>query len=157
MSDIEVRPLGPKDAMPAIELVNRVFNEFVAPDFTAEGIVSFGKWAQPAALAERVRSGHVCFVAVENGSLVGLIELMPPNKIAMLFVDPRVQGEGVGKRLLEESLDHFRSLDHDLESVQVHASPYAVSFYRHLGFEETGPEQEEDGIRFTPMSLGVQD
>ena len=34
----------------------------------------------------------------------------------------------------------------------VHSSPYAVPVYQRLGFTADGPERQEDGIRYTPMT-----
>ena len=33
----------------------------------------------------------------------------------------------------------------------VNAAPYALGFYHKLGFQDTGMEETNDGIRFTPM------
>ena len=144
------------DAGPGIELVTRVFDEFVAPDFSAEGIASFVEWANPGNFAERLRGDYLAFAAVHRDRIVGVIEWMPPDHVAMLFVDPTLQGEGIGRRLFEESLRQIRAAHDGVETVRVHASRYAVPFYRRLGFRELGPEQEQDGIRYTPMRLEIE-
>ena len=46
---------------------------------------------------------------------------------------------------IQNELDEFK--------VTVNASPYAVGFYHKLGFTDMEKEKEEDGVRFTPMSL----
>lgn len=144
------------DVGPGIGLVMKVFHEFVASDLSPEGIASFVEWANPAALTERLRGGHLALVAVQSDRIVGLIEWMPPEHVAMLFVDPTEQGEGIGRRLFEEGLRRIRTDHQDLKTIRVHASRYAVSFYRRLGFRESGPELEEDGILYTPMLLEVE-
>ena len=35
----------------------------------------------------------------------------------------------------------------------VQSSPYAVNFYRKLGFVPTGEEEDYSGIRVTPMEM----
>jgi ribosomal protein S18 acetylase RimI-like enzyme len=154
-SEIRIRPMTEADVEPGIGLVMQVFHEFVAPDLSPEGIASFVAWANPAALAERLRGGQSALVAARGDRIVGLIELMPPEHIAMLFVDTTMQGEGIGRGLFEEGLRRIRAAYPEVKTVRVHASRYAVSFYRRLGFRESGPEREEDGILYTPMRFEV--
>lgn len=155
IGEISIRPMSEADVEPGIELVMKVFNEFVAPDFRPEGIASFAEWANPAALAERLRGGYLALAAVKRDRIVGVIEWVLPDHVAMLFVDPANKSEGIGRRLFEEGLQRIRATVQDVRTVSVHASRYAVPFYERLGFREAGPEQERDGIRFTPMLLEV--
>ena len=49
-------------------------------------------------------------------------------------------------------------LDHSDHSVyMVHASPYAVPVYHHLGFIDMDEEQTVDGMRFRPMRFERDD
>ena len=156
MSEIEIRSMNEADVEPGIALVMKVFDGFVAPDYPPEGIASFSEWADPVAFAERLRGGYVDLAAFAGDRVVGVIEWMPPGHVAMLFVDPAMQGQGVGRRLFAEALRRIRAAHPDVMTVLVHASRYAVPFYRRLGFRETGPEQEEHGIRYTPMRLELE-
>lgn len=157
MSEIHVRPMSQADVEPGIELVMKVFNEFVVPDCRPEGLASFAEWADPAAFSERLRGGFVDLVAVQRGRIVGVIEWMPPDHVAMLFVDPAIQGQGVGRRLFEAALHQIRATHQEVKTIRVHASRYAVSFYQRLGFRAADSEQEQDGIRYTPMLLEVEE
>lgn len=145
------------DAGPGIALAVKVFNEFVAPDFGPEGIASFREWANPTAFAERLRGGNLALAAVRDDRIVGMIEWVVPDHVAMLFVDPATQGEGIGRRLFDVALRRIRTAHPDLESVSVHASCHGIPFYRRIGFRETGPETERNGIRYTPMLLTIEE
>lgn len=69
-----------------------------------------------------------------------------PHHIADLFVDAAYHRRGIGRRLFAAMRrDHFRQI------FTVNSSPYAVGFYRRLGFVPTGTEQLTDGLRYTPM------
>ncbi len=155
--DTQIRPMSETDVELGIELVMKVFNEFVAPDLRTEGIASFVEWANPAAFAERLRGEAVAFVAVNRNRVLGVIEWMRPDHLAMLFVDPSVQGEGIGQRLFEGALHQIRADHQDTRTIRVHASRYAVPFYQRLGFREEEIEQEENGIRYTPMLFEVEE
>ena len=157
MSEIHIRAMSEEDVEGGIELVMNVFNDFVAPDFRPEGIASFAEWANPAAFAERLRGRYLALVAVQRDRIVGVIEWMPPEHVAMLFVDPTIQGEGIGRRLFEEALRRIRATHQDVKTIRVHASRYAVPFYRRLGFRQADLEQEKDGMRYTPMRLSVEE
>jgi GNAT superfamily N-acetyltransferase len=153
MTDTRIRPMVEADVAASITLALGVFDKFVANDCTPEGVASFREWAAPTALADRLRTGAIALVAEQDEQLVGLVEFMGADHLAMLFVDPAVQGEGVGRRLFEEALRRADRVSGHSADVRVHASRYAVPFYRRLGFRETGPERDENGIRYVPMTL----
>ncbi|GAA3614522.1 hypothetical protein GCM10022199_18280 [Marihabitans asiaticum] len=58
--------------------------------------------------------------------------------VSVLFVDPGVRGEGVGRRLLETAARHIRALGRQpvLDVVPTHLN--AVRLYRHLGWIDIG-------------------
>jgi hypothetical protein len=49
-------------------LVARVFDKFVASDFSPTGVEEFHRYAKPDALAQRTAAGHTFLVAEEGGS-----------------------------------------------------------------------------------------
>ncbi|MBC8716337.1 GNAT family N-acetyltransferase [Ochrobactrum sp. Marseille-Q0166] len=85
------------------------------------------------------------WVAVLNGEHVGFIGLLDCF-IGGLFVDPSVQGYGIGHRLL----DHALTLKGEL-SLEVYAdNKRACRFYQRLGFQEISRRGEDDnGLPFT--------
>jgi GNAT superfamily N-acetyltransferase len=132
-------------------LVARVFDEYVAEDFSTEGVEEFYRYAEPGAMAERSRKGDKVLLVEEDGQILGMLELKGTDHIAMLFVDD--QGRGLGRALVERALQLCREEAEGLEQVSVHASPYAVPIYRKLGFEAEGPERMENGITYVPMVI----
>ena len=84
-------------------------------------------------LAAETEPGHpVGFLGVENG------------RLEMLFLDPEVRGQGLGRQLVEFGIQQY-----GVRKVTVNEqNPQAVGFYQHLGFttykrtdhdEEGGP------------------
>lgn len=132
-------------------LVARVFDEYVAGDFSAEGVEEFYRYAEPNAMAERSRKGDRVLLVEEEGRILGMLELKGTDHIAMLFVEDR--GRGLGRALVERALQLCREAAEGPEQVTVHASLYAVPIYRKLGFEAKGPERTKNGITFVPMVL----
>jgi GNAT superfamily N-acetyltransferase len=131
-------------------LVRHVFDELVAPDFAADGVAEFYRFANPEALVERMKAGNPVVVAEIRGEIVGMLEIKPPGHITMLFVARR--GEGIGRQLVAHALEICRRAAPHLDKVTVHASRFAVPIYRRLGFEPEGPERTENGIVFLPMA-----
>ena len=130
-------------------LVERVFNEFVAPDYGAEGVETFFRYAAPAALAARSGPGQVIVVAERASEIAGVIEMVNHNHISLLFVSRRRQG--IARELIRTAVETCRDRQPDIREITVNASPYAESAYGRLGFRPLGPVRQKSGIIFVPM------
>ena len=74
-----------------------------------------------------------------NGRITGFIGLSD-GMVQMLFVDPAVRGQGIGKRLLQYAVN-----ERGINQVDVNEqNRQALNFYRYMGFEVTG-RSETDG------------
>lgn len=144
-----IRRIRPGEEGEVCRLVERIFGQFVAPEFPREGIDEFLRYAHPTAMAERRAAGHVILVAEQAGRIVGMLELRSIEHIAMLFAE--TPGRGVGRALFEETLRICRVSHEATGQIRVHASRYAVPIYQKFGFEPEGPERTENGIRYVPM------
>ena len=91
---------------------------------------------------EAAKETGIIFEAVLDGCRVGLVVItetpfrlfQPRYHLAYIANDANVRGQGIGKKLLEESL---RRTEGDLA---LHVSPKnsgAVKFYEHLGWKTT--------------------
>ncbi|MCG2768002.1 MAG: GNAT family N-acetyltransferase [Anaerolineae bacterium] len=134
-------------------LVTRVFNEFVAPEYSDDGVEEFLKYVEPGSLLERSQQNHFVLVALLLEEIVGMIEVRDYGHISLLFVDKRFQRIGIGRELLRKSLEICFSHKPGLLQVSVNSSPYAMEVYRRLGFRQKGPRQTVKGICFDPMVL----
>lgn len=127
MQPIVYTEMQPGEEPAVCALIAQVFNEFVAPDFAQEGIAEFFRFANPPAVAERVRSGAFVLVAKHAGELVGVLELRPPGHVSMMFVTLRRRG--IAKELLARAIHKARSENPVMSTVTVYSSPYAVPVY----------------------------
>ena len=135
------------------ELVARVFNQWVAPDYTDEGLRAFLSYAGPEKIAARSGEDHFVLVAEEVNRFVGMIEIRRLEHISLFFVEP--VGRGVGRELLDRALAICRERSPELGRVTVNSSPYAVPIYERLGFRVQEVEQIARGMRYVPMSLDL--
>ena len=139
----------------ACRLAVEVFNEFVAPHYSQEGVSEFRRYIEPDLMSKRVKSDHFVLLAEMDDRLVGIIEVMDFNHISLLFVSREAQRKGIAKRLLNEALQICSRNNPNLSQVSVHSSPNSIEAYEHLGFRSEGSEKLEHGIRYIPMILQV--
>jgi GNAT superfamily N-acetyltransferase len=135
----------------AFDLVKRVFDQFVAPDFSQEGVREFFSLVTPEFLTSLPASGGFALGALEGNTLVGMIAVRNMNHIALFFVERAYQKKGIGRKLFLEAARMVRAQGAD--SIDVHSSPFAVPCYKALGFSATSSELVEKGIRYTPMRV----
>lgn len=139
-----VRRLAPEDIPAALDLCWQVFLAFDTQDYSDEGVAAF-----QASLADRERTRRLNFYGAFDGDeLVGVLCMRAPGHIADFFVSAAYQGRGIGRSLFQAMRQ-----DYQLQRFTVHSSPYAVQFYKRLGFIPTDSEQLIDGLRFVPMEF----
>ena len=68
-----------------------------------------------------------------------------------LFVDPRVQGQGIASALWAEMKAHARAHGNP-GRFTVNSSPGAMPVYSAFGFTAAGERQEDHGLIYVPMA-----
>ncbi len=136
----------------ALELVWEVFEQFEVPDYEEMGIQTFRYFIDYSHMVEKVRQGEMTFWGCYlHNYLVGVIALRTGQHISLLFVRGRFHHLGIATSLVDVVIDQVAASDPEIRAVTVNASPYAVGFYKKIGFLPLKEEQKADGIRFTPM------
>ncbi|MBB4286934.1 GNAT family N-acetyltransferase [Roseospira goensis] len=156
------RPMRPGEAGAVCDLVLRAFRAAIAPGTSARGITTFlgllsYDWLGRTATAP----GSCVLVAAYEDRPVGVIavERTPATgregHIALLFVDPSHQGEGIGRGLLRAAIRHGHAAAAPLAALTVNASTNAVRFYESVGFRRSGPTETDDGLFTVPLRKTV--
>lgn len=107
----------------------------------------------PPELEWEFEDESIHFLATVNGVPAGAARWRKTNKgyklerFAVLF---EFRNMGVGQRLVKSVL---ADLPADASYVYLHAQIQAVGLYQKFGFEKTGPEFEEAGIKHFKMIL----
>ncbi|MDH1693158.1 MULTISPECIES: GNAT family N-acetyltransferase [unclassified Pseudomonas] len=141
-----VRTLTPDDLPQACALCMDAFMQAVAPTLSAQGIETFTQVSAPQAFAERMQGDNLMLACFVEGAIAGLIELKEGRHIAMLFIAPGLQRQGIGKRLMNAALEHASA-----EVVTVKASLSSVPAYQRYGFTLAGDVGEFAGLVYQPM------
>ncbi|MCF6435166.1 GNAT family N-acetyltransferase [Pseudoalteromonas sp. MMG021] len=124
----------------------------VAETLPEQGVLTFGQIASSDALFERMMQDNIMLVALIDAFVVGYVELKQRKHIAMLFVAPEYQRQGVGRSLLSEIKRAAAS-----PKLTVHASTTSVSAYERYGFVSVGDIAVSEGLIYQPMELRFED
>jgi len=147
------RHMKAEDILEVSNLVTSVFNEFVAPEYSAEGVREFYRYIEPTALRERTQTNHFSLVALVQTKIVGMIDIRDYEHVSLLFVDRDYQRRGIAKELLFRALQICQMYEPQPTEISVNSSPFAVTVYEKLGFDQVGERQVRNGIGFIPMRL----
>ena len=140
---MNIRVLKAEELDAALKLVWVVFLEYEAPDYSAEGIYEFRRSIDDPAFLAALRT----YGAFQEERVVGVLATRNSGgHIALFFVDPAYQRQGIGRALFEMACK-----DTSGNTMTVNSSPYAVPVYHRLGFTDTVAEQVTNGLRYTPM------
>ncbi|WP_449536322.1 GNAT family N-acetyltransferase [Ferdinandcohnia sp. Marseille-Q9671] len=151
MTKVSIRQMNLDEVNEVSQFVRRVFNDFIAPTYSNEGIYTFKRINEPTSIEKRNRENHFVLIASVNNIMAGVTEIRDYNHISMLFVDGTYQKRGIAKSLLTIALDKIRKQYPNQEFITVNSSPYGFNAYEKLGFEKTDEEQKVHGLRFIPM------
>lgn len=141
------------DLKQALELVNEVFSEFVAVDYSEQGQNTFRSYLahKYEEVCSDMVSGHKKVWACYGcGKILGVIATRDVSHIALMFVDKQFHKKGIARHLFGYVLEEMAH-SANVTQITVNSSPYAVKVYERLGFIKTDEQQEKDGILFVPM------
>lgn len=147
----EIRWARTEEWVPAMDMVWRTFLKFEGKDYTEEGIKNFYDFITDTGLYQSFLKGeYQMMVAVDGERVVGAGSVVNRNHLSLLFVDEAYHHNGIGKALMEKLCDYLKTEEGE-RYMSLQAAPYAVNFYRKIGFREVAPEEAYAGIRVTPM------
>lgn len=136
------------------DVVWEVFEEFVAPGYSYEGIETFKNFIQANEIRKAADSGRMFTICCWDGKiLVGVISMRDGYHICLLFVKKDYHRQGIAKELLKRAINKCKKIRPDLTQITVNSSPYAANIYKRLGFEAVGDQTTRDGITYIPMKM----
>jgi len=147
----EIRWARVEDWAPAMKMIWKTFMKFEGNVYTEEGIQNFFDFISDDMLYNAFLKGNYqMMVAVDRGRIVGAGSVRNRNHLSLLFVDEEYHHRGIGAALLNRLCEYLK-VEEGERYMSLKAAPYAVGFYRKVGFREVAPEEEYSGIRVTPM------
>lgn len=91
-----------------------------------------------------------------NDKLIAYARIIPPGEaypepsIGRVAITPFARGEGIGKQLMEQSIEHIYRI-YGTIPVKIGAQLYLKKFYTNFGFLPTSDVYLEDGIEHIEM------
>jgi predicted GNAT family N-acyltransferase len=151
-SQLTFKIMSPCEEGYSIIIASEVFNEFVAPQYSVEGVTEFYKYANVTALEERSKVNHFTIIANHGNDPVGIIEIKNNNRISF-FLTKQIFKENIGKQLLQYAIGVCSQDNPGPQKITVNASPNSSKAYEKMGFTVDNNEQCINDIKFVPMSL----
>lgn len=150
--DLTIRAATPNDAA-AISALIAPLLPLLTMEPDGAGAEKFIATMQAPAIARVLADARYDYLLGHvNGELAGVVAVRDHKHLFHMFVASTWQGRGFGKRLWQAARD--RALPNNAKGAfTVNASAFAFEMYRHLGFVETAPRAEHDGIVYIPMRL----
>ena len=147
----EVRWAKEEEWGPAMRMIWRTFLRFEGRDYTREGIRNFYDFITDDDLYVAFLKGeYQLMVALDGQKVIGAGSIRNRNHLSLLFVEEGYHRMGVGRAILTAVCDYLKQ-EAGEKYISLKAAPYAVNFYRRLGFRAVRPEEEYSGIRGTEM------
>ena len=148
----EIRLLSLQDAFDASGLVLASFEQHVAADWEPEARSTFAAECSPEHLRELIENATYAMGAFVGPDMAG-VSLMPrPSLLKVFFIHPKFVRTGIGRSLWEATRRQVEAATPQVQTVELNASPYAVPFYRSVGFVPISREYSRCGWRATRMA-----
>jgi len=148
----EIRSLISADAGEASAVVQESFLALAAAYWHPDASSCFLATTAPAPLQKRLTKMALAAGAFSEGGMAGVILMPSPSLLGALFVRPRWLRLGIGRALWESVRAQIETRFPEVNTVELNATPYAVPFYKSVGFVPLSAEFERDGQRATRMA-----
>ena len=151
MAEFDIRWARQEEWPEIMDMVWNTFLRFDGQDCTMEGKKSFGDFIADPALFDSFLAGkYQMLIALDEGKVVGAASLRNINHLSLLFVHEDYQLMGIGSSLLAVLCDYLKH-EVGMDYLTVDASPYAVDFYKKMGFNQLREPAMYSGVRVTSM------
>ena len=145
-----IRPATVDDADAITCLVRPLIDRFITDSFPDEGRSALLAYSAAELIAQGMRENVRYHVAEDTGKLIGSVGIRDDRHLFHLFVAETHHRQGIG-RALWETAKAAAEPGNAGAGFTVNSSRFAIPFYRTLGFVETGPPEERQGIVSVPM------
>lgn len=152
MLTVSYRAAMADDAAHISRLIIDSQREFCFHEYTDAGIALMLRLCSAEAVRSYLERGDVYFVAITDGTTIGVAGIREYSHLAHNFVASAWHRRGISKALWRLAAEECKRQGNE-RGFDLRASTYAISVYEKWGFVRTGPTDQEHGITSTPMRL----
>lgn len=148
-----IRKVDFEELNKAFSLILDTFSEFVAPDYTKEGVDTFRvNFIESEDFKDCFKNGsQIMYGVYSEEKLVGVASISAKNNVSCIFVDKEYHRKGIATMIIKQIISELK--EKQVKKITLKASPYAVPFYHAIGFKDLEKQQEFHGILYTPMEF----
>jgi GNAT superfamily N-acetyltransferase len=150
-----MRTVDQADVEAISALVQLSFTELASRDWEPNARKVFLAESSPASMRAAPKPAYAV-AAFDGERPVGFISMPKPTAVGLLFVHPRYLRRGIGRALWEQARAFMEKTYPETETVEVNSTPYALEFYRSVGFVPISPEFFKSGCRATRMACWLR-
>ncbi len=136
----------------ASAVIQESFLALAAADWRPDARRAFIDTTAPACLQKLLAKMTIAAGAFSEDGITGVILMPSPNLLGILFVRPSCLRLGIGRSLWESARAQIEARFPEVHTVELNATPYAVPFYKSVGFAPISSEFERDGQRAIRMA-----
>jgi GNAT superfamily N-acetyltransferase len=133
---ITISPLQPADIEQTIEVIKKSISISLGVIYPPQLIEAFCGKYKAETFAERMKIIDHFVAKTEDGTVVGVLGLQENNRLRSFYVDPTMQGKGIGRKLYDyvEAEAKKRGTTYMI----LEGSPLGVPVYEKFGFVKKG-------------------
>lgn len=135
----DARSVGKFIVKVELEFIKKI-DKFILEQYTPKHILD--KWP-----------GTYVLILEENKKIIGVGRAKPNGWITHVFIHKKYRNKGVGKRLMSR-LEYWLKRK-EIKEFQLNSSPYAVNFYKTLGYESNGRKKIYYGLAIYPIKKSL--
>jgi len=148
---LKIRPANLEDiniiGLLAHEIWPKVYDYMISPEQIQYMLNMF--YTPESLNSQMVEQHHIFFLAEFNNKPVGFASVGKLDegvfKLHKLYVQPELQGKGIGKSLVEAVLDETVEKGGKRIQLNVNRNNKSITFYQNLGFSITGEQNIDIG------------
>ena len=137
--------------IPAMDMIWRTFQKFEGDIYTEQGVKNFYEFITDYDLYRAFLNGkYRLMIALDDNKIIGAASVRDRRHLSLLFVDEAYHYRGVGRTLVDRLCDYVKTQLGE-PCMTVRSSPYAVDFYKKIGFRAVSPQECIEGMFVTAM------
>ena len=129
---MHIRKFKKEDAIKVSNLIRKCLLEVNINDYPRKIINEMVKHFTPSQIIKNSKERNV-FVAVENDRILGTASIKD-NIILTVFVNPNIQGKGIGSKLMNKVEDYAKK--NGYKEVKLPSSLTSLEFYKKRGYKK---------------------